>query len=113
MIMRVRPIAPIVLVLLLSSCKYGSLIEAGSACDVWQQETKGVFEVDSDGDGRQGKDSGIEDWRVDGDTYPLRECSQEESTRQFVGKEYITPWKVLVTEEEFRALKIAYKKFPY
>ena len=110
-------IAFLLLIPFISSCKYGSMMEAENACAIWEQERKGVFEVDCDGDGRQGADitylDGSPMYRVDGELVETRECTKEESTKQIIGKEFVTPWKILMTEVEFKALKIVYKKFPY
>ena len=120
-----RLLISLLLIPFISSCKYGSMVEAENACAIWEQERRGVFEVDYDRDGRQGKSLSIEYLqyaldgtgprfiRGEGTTYRLRECSNEESTKQIIGKEYITPWKILMTEDEFEAVKIVYKKFPY
>lgn len=120
-----RLLISLLLIPFISSCKYASMMEAGNACAIWEQERKGAFEVDYDGDGRQGLDTGVESlqyaldstgpkfYRSQGTTYELRECSNEESTKQIIGKEYITPWKILMTEDEFKAVKIVYKKFSY
>jgi len=120
-----RLLTSLLLIPFISSCKYASMIEAGNACNLWEQERKGVFEVDYDRDGRQGLDTGVGSlqyaldgtgpkfYRSPGTTYEIRECSSEESTKQIIGKEYITPWKILMTEDEFKAVEIVYKKFPY
>ena len=100
-------------------------MEAENACAIWEQERKGKVEIDYDGDGRQGLDNGLTTleydmhgtgpkfYRDEGTIIDLRECIKEESTRQIIGKEFDTPWKILMTEDEFMAVETRYKKFPY
>ena len=94
---------------LLSSCRYGSFLEAGRACTSWQQERKGKIKVVFDSDGK--KESKLKSLLSSGNFVHVRECIHAKGFGHFVGIELITPWKASMTKKEYDKIDVRVKKF--